>query len=233
MDIAIRGELWDNDSADVLRWWGWKDITCPTDIAAALEQAAGKDVTVLINSPGGDLTVGSEIRSMLRRYTGRTTALFQGYGASAATLSATGCDEIVSEPGALLCYHNPSCTASGDYREMGRAKRSIQNARDAILDIYTARPGLTATREELAALMDKDVFITPRQALEMGLIDRVEGADELAEPGTLVASAAGHIRLTEAMRQGYRDHLAAQREREALQKRTNDALARIRALAEY
>lgn len=231
MDIAIRGELWDNDSADVLRWWGWKDITCPMDIATALEKAAGGPVTVLINSPGGDMWVGNEIRSMLRRYEGHTTALFQGYGASAATLAAAGCEEIVSEPGALLCYHNPSTTASGDYREMGRAGRSIKNARDATLDVYIARAGCKATREDLAALMDKDIFITPKQALEYGLIDRVEGIDEAAEPETLVASAGtGRIRLTEAMRQSYRDHLAAQREREAIQQRTNDAMDRVRAL---
>ena len=73
MDINLRGELWDNDSADVLRFWGWRDITAPMDIASALEQAGGEDVTVLINSPGGDMTVGMEIRSLLRRYQGKTT----------------------------------------------------------------------------------------------------------------------------------------------------------------
>ena len=31
-DIALRGELWDNDSADVLRWWGFRDIVAPMDI---------------------------------------------------------------------------------------------------------------------------------------------------------------------------------------------------------
>ena len=107
MDIPLRGELWDNDSTDILRWWGWRDITAPMDVAQALEQADGEEVTLLINSPGGSMAVGNEIRSMLRRYPGRTRALFQGYGASAATLAAAGCREIQSEPGALLCYHNP------------------------------------------------------------------------------------------------------------------------------
>ena len=125
-DIALRGELWDNDSADVLRWWGWRDITAPMDVAAALEAAGGEDVTLLINSPGGDMAVGLEIRSMLRRYKGNTTALFQGHGASAATLAATGCRRIQSEPGALLCYHNPSNTVEGDYRDMGRAAEALR-----------------------------------------------------------------------------------------------------------
>ena len=41
VDIQLRGELWDNDSADVLRWWGFRDITAPMDIQAALDAAAG------------------------------------------------------------------------------------------------------------------------------------------------------------------------------------------------
>mgnify|MGYP002798984747 CR=1 FL=1 len=166
-DISLRGELWDNDSADVLRWWGWRDITAPMDIAAALEAAGGEDVTLLINSPGGDMSVGLEIRSMLRRYKGNTTALFQGYGASAATLAATGCRTIQSEPGALLCYHNPSGGAEGDFRDMRRAAEALRNARDCILEVYTARGG-TKTREELMTLMDKDIWITPTQAMEYG-----------------------------------------------------------------
>ena len=175
-DIALRGELWDNDSADVLRFWGWRDITAPMDIQAALEAAGGEDVTLLVNSPGGDMTVGLEIRSMLRRYQGRTTALFQGYGASAATLAATGCQTIQSEPGALLCYHNPSGGAEGDYRAMRRSAESLRNARDCLLEVYTARSGAREgirSREELISLMDRDIFITPTQAREYGLIDEI------------------------------------------------------------
>ena len=173
MDISLRGELWDNDSADVLRFWGWRDITAPMDIAGALERAGGEDVTLLVNSPGGDMAVGLEIRSMLRRYAGKTTALFQGFGASAATLAATGCQVIQSEPGALLCYHNPAGGAEGDYRAMRRSAEALRNARDCILEVYTARGG-GKTRAELVSLMDKDIWITPTQAREYGHAKRRE-----------------------------------------------------------
>ena len=49
VDIALRGQLWDNDSADVLRWWGFRDITAPMDIEQALEDADGDEVTLLIH----------------------------------------------------------------------------------------------------------------------------------------------------------------------------------------
>lgn len=234
MDINLRGELWDNDSADILRWWGWRDITAPMDIANALEKANGEDVTLLINSPGGNMTVGTEIRSMLRRYPGKTTALFQGYGASAATLAASGCSEITCEPGALLCYHNPSAAANGDYRDLARASEGMQNARDCILEVYTARHG-TKSREELIELMDKDIWISPTQALEYGLIDKIiplDGGSE-ADPAPFVASAGSRMRITAAMREKYQAHVAAQREEAANKNKASRALARLRALAKY
>ena len=232
-DIALRGELWDNDSADVLRWWGWRDITAPMDIANALEAAGGEDVTLLINSPGGDMTVGTEIRSMLRRYPGKTTALFQGYGASAATLAATGCQVIQSEPGALLCYHNPSGTTEGDFHDMRRSAEALRNARDCELEIYIAR-STTKTREELIALLDKDIWISPTQALEYGLIDEIVGLSGAEEdPAAFVAAASGRIRLTAAMRQQYQDHLLEDRRKAENREKAKRALAKVKALEKY
>ena len=233
MDISLRGELWDNDSADVLRFWGWRDITAPMDIQAALEAAGGEDVTLLVNSPGGDMAVGLEIRSMLRRYQGRTTALFQGFGASAATLAATGCQVIQSEPGALLCYHNPAGGAEGDYRAMRRSAESLRNARDCILEVYTARGG-GKTREELVSLMDKDIWITPTLAREYGLIDGIVGAGaEVEDPAAFVAASGGRIRLTQAMREGYQAHMMEQRASEARKEQAERTLARLKVLANY
>ncbi|MDY5337945.1 MAG: Clp protease ClpP [Intestinimonas sp.] len=230
MDIPLRGELWDNDSTDILRWWGWRDITAPMDVAQALEQADGEEVTLLINSPGGSMAVGNEIRSMLRRYPGRTRALFQGYGASAATLAAAGCREIQSEPGALLCYHNPIGEQDGDYRDMELAAEGLKNARDCVLEVYTARKGCKP-REDLMELMDKDIWISPTQALEYGLIDGIvplEG-EEPPGPGTMLAAAGRQIRLTTAMRQQYREHVAALRAAEQDKAVCAQALARVLA----
>jgi len=233
MDINLRGELWDNDSADILRYWGWRDITAPMDIVAALEQANGEDVTILINSPGGDMTVGAEIRSMFRRYKGKTTALFQGFGASAATLAASGCNEITSEPGALLCYHNPVSGAQGDYKDMALASEALRNARDCILEMYTARQS-SKSREELIALMDKNIWISPTQALEYGLLDgiiQLDGAVE-SDPAAFVASGS-RMRITTAMREKYQAHVAAQREAQANEDKARRARARLKALAKF
>ena len=179
------------------------------------------------------MTVGTEIRSMLRRYKGHTTALYQGYGASAATIAVSGCQVIQSEPGALLCYHNPSGTTQGDYRAMRQSAEGLRNARDCILEVYTARSAVK-TREELIALMDKDIWISPTQAMEYGLIDEIVGlGEEIADPAAFVAAAGSRLRLTQAMVDGYQDHLAQERAQAAREEQAKRVLARARALAEF
>ena len=192
VDISIRGELWDDDSADVLRWWGFRDITAPMDIRAALEAAGGDEVTVLVNSPGGDM-------------------------------------------GALLCYHNPSGTTDGDYHEMRRSAEALRNARDCILEMYTARSG-SRSREELISLMDKNIWITPTQAMEYGLIDEIVALEGVTEPEgdpAAFVAAAGRIRLTAAMRERYRRHVAEDREAAARDCEAKRILARLGTLAKY
>lgn len=100
---------------------------------------------------------------------------------------------------------------------MRRSAESLRNARDCILEVYTARSGAREgirSREELISLMDRDIFITPTQAREYGLIDEIVGAGaEVADPAAFVAAAGSRIRLTQAMREGYQSHVAGQRPR--------------------
>jgi len=77
------------------------------DIQAALEAASGDEVTVLINSPGGDMSVGGEIRSMLRRYSGRTAALYQGYGAYAT-------DEMLTDAAFMTGFFGTAFALAAD-----------------------------------------------------------------------------------------------------------------------
>lgn len=231
-DIALRGTLVDNDTADILRYFGWRDIVAPMDIQRALDEAGGEDVTLLVNSGGGSLPVGNEIYSILRRYQGKTEALVQGMAASAATVAMCGCSVIRSEPGALLCYHNPSLAADGDWQVHKKTAEELRNCAEAILNIYELRSH--KTREQLAELLNKDQLISPQQAMEFGLIDEIVGMPgaEAPEGLELVAAHLGaYPRVTAAMREQYQAHRAG--ELAARKEEATRARARLRALAAY
>lgn len=230
MDISLRGYLCGNDDADILRFWGWRDITAPMDIEKGLREANGGDVTLLVNSPGGSMAVGTEIFSVIKRYPGNVDALVQSMAASSATLAISSCRAIRSEPGALFCYHNPSYDADGDWLVHQKAAEELRSAAEAILNIYVLRSG--KSREELAELMDADRLISPQQALEYGLIDEVVGLAEEAEPGPiqLVAGSGLVPRVSARMRRTYLEHMAAEA---AGRDSAMRATAYARALAEF
>ena len=209
----------DNDNADIMRWYGWLDIVCPMDVSDALREAGGEEVTLLINSPGGDMTVGTEIYRLLRRYEGRSVALVQGFAASAATLLLQGATVRQAEPGALICIHNPSLEAEGDWRELKGAADSAKNAREAILDIYAQRSG--QERGTLGNLMDKDIWISAGQARDYGLVDEVLPWEGEEEPGplTMVAGVGMLPRITGKMRAEYADFIARKRRETAVRLR--------------
>ena len=116
---------------------------------------------------------------------------------------------------------------------MKRSAEALENARDCILEMYQARDCGKA-RDELIALMDKNIWISPTQAREYGLIDEIVGLDGSAEdPAAFVAAAGSRIRLTAAMRQKYLDHMAEEKTADAKKEQAKRALARIRALASY
>lgn len=208
---------------------GWRDITAPMDVAAVLDAAAGETVTLLINSPGGSMPVGVEIASLLRRYPGKTEALFQGMGASAATMASTGCQRILAEPGAVLCYHCPALDVGGDWQAHQKATEELRNLREAAINVYMTRT--QKSREEIGALLDADKMISAQQAMEYGLVDEVVGLADLAPmPLNLVAATGWYPRITGQMRSDYQAYRSGQ----ALAvKQARCARAQLEALAEY
>ena len=85
---------------------GWynDDIT-PEEFKADLMESSG-DITVLINSPGGDCVAASRIYAMLRDYPGKVTVKIDAIAASAASVIAMAGDTVLMSPTGILMIHN-------------------------------------------------------------------------------------------------------------------------------
>lgn len=206
MNFRFGGTLMDDEWAEIMRWWGYTDNVCPSDIRNLLEKAGGEEVILDVNCDGGDLMVGTEITPLLRDYSGRVVAHIQSRSASAATVAMMGADEITAEDTALICVHNPTSYARGEQRVLQGAADSLEACKEVILNAYMGRAKVS--REEISALMDRDIFITAEKAVEYGLVDSIKKR----ETERIVAGTGGVHFPTEKMISDWKAMKARERE---------------------
>ena len=159
LDGVIAEETWFDD-----------DIT-PALFAEELNQGTG-DITVWINSPGGDVVAAAQIYNMLREYPGSVTVRIDGPAASAASVIAMAGETVVMSPVSMLMIHNPATMAVGDTDELGKAITMLNSVRESIINAYRAKTGLS--RAKLAKLMDAETWMDARAALELGFADEID-----------------------------------------------------------
>lgn len=165
--ISIKGPIVTNIAGRIYRMFGW-EAACPQDLAKELEEAAGEDVIVEINSNGGVATAGFEMYKTLMDYKGKVTAHVIT-AMSAASIVMCAADEVLASDAAIVMIHNTQCYAEGDYRDMQQEADSLIEFNQGIINVYVRKTG--RSREELQALMDKDTYMSPAAAMEYGFVD--------------------------------------------------------------
>lgn len=173
-------------------WYG--DGVTASRIAAALRSIGGADVTVNINSPGGDMFEGLAIYNLLREYEGKITVKVLGLAASAASIIAMAGDEVQIGRGAFLMIHNCWVYAMGNRHDLQQIAADMVPFDKAMNDIYSARTGLDAAT--IDAMMDAETYIGGSDAVEKGFADRLLSADEIADGDDSPAAA---LRKLDAM----------------------------------
>ena len=163
------------DGERVLRFDGviaaeswWDDDITPAAFRAELFAGEG-DVTVWINSPGGDCIAASQIYTMLMDYKGDVTVKIDGIAASAASVIAMAGTKVLMSPTALLMVHNPMTLAIGDSEEMQRAVAMLDAVKETIINAYAIKSGQGRTK--LSNLMDAETWLPAQTAIEMGFAD--------------------------------------------------------------
>lgn len=157
----------------------WGEGVTANRIAGALRSMNGEDVTVSINSPGGDMFEGLAIYNQLREYSGKVTVKVLGIAASAASIIAMAGDEVQIGRGAFLMIHNCWVVVVGNRLDLARAAQDMEPFDRAMQDIYSARSGLDA--ETVSGMMDNETYIGGNDAVEKGLADRLLSADEISD----------------------------------------------------
>lgn len=144
-------------------------------IGAALRTMRGGDVTVDINSPGGDFFEGVAIYNMLAEHPGNVTVRVLGMAASAASVIAMAGDRIEMGRGAFFMVHNAWAVALGNKNDMLEAAAMLEPFDEAMVQLYSERTGLDASA--VREMMDAETWLDADAAMESGFADAMIGDD--------------------------------------------------------
>ena len=168
--LFLNGEISDET------WYG--DEVTPKLFKDELNSGEG-DITVWINSPGGDVFAAAQIYNMLRDYKGSVTVKIDGLAASAASVIAVAGDTVLMSPVAMMMIHNPATLAIGNAKEMEKAIGMLNEVKESILNAYEDKTGLK--RSKLSKMMDDETWFNAKKAVELGFADRILFASEKEE----------------------------------------------------
>ena len=145
--------------------------------------AGNGDITVWINSPGGDCVAAAQIYNMLTNYSGKVTVKIDGIAASAASVIAMAGDTVLVSPVSMMMIHNPATIAWGDSAEMQKAVAMLDEVKESIINAYEIKTGLD--RKKLSKLMDAETWMDANSAVEYGFADGImqrNTAEDMAVP---------------------------------------------------
>ncbi|MCM1530446.1 MAG: Clp protease ClpP [Alistipes sp.] len=149
-------------------WWG--DEITPAMFRDELAKVSG-NLTVWINSPGGDCISASQIYTMLRSHKSKVTVKIDGIAASAASVVAMAGDETLISPTGYLMIHNPMTLASGNKSDMEKAIALLDEIKEGIINAYVRKTGLS--RNKISKLMDDETWLNAEKALQLGFADGI------------------------------------------------------------
>lgn len=162
-------------------------------LAGILRGMGSRDVTLNINSPGGDVFEGLAIYNTLRDHPGKVTARIIGLAASAASFIAMAADEIQIGKAAAMMLHNTQYTVAGDRHGLRDVADWMEQFDGLLASMYAERTG--KSESEIAAILDKATwYVGGEKAVAEGFADSLLPADDLtrSEP-----TATNAIRETE------------------------------------
>ena len=170
--LVLNGEISDET------WFG--DEVTPKLFRADLDKCQG-DISVWINSPGGDVFAAAQIYNMLMDYPHNVTVKIDGLAASAASVIAMAGTEVQMSPVAMMMIHNPMTVAIGDSAEMQKASAMLDEVKESIMNAYELKTGLSRTK--ISHLMDAESWFNAKKAVELGFADKILFSDNSEEAG--------------------------------------------------
>lgn len=178
IELRIEGDIVCNDEAWIYEWFDMEHSS-PNAFKTELSQYNGKDITVWIDSYGGDVLAAASIYNALKEHNGNITVKIDSKAMSAASVIAMAGDQILMSPVAIMMIHNPLTSVTGDMRTMRKTADILDTVKETILNAYSLKTGKSI--EEISSMMDDESYMSANVAVKNGFADGILYADEQLE----------------------------------------------------
>jgi len=170
IELRIEGDIVDDDHAWLYEWWG--DMhTAPNKFRQQLAEHEGKELHVIVDTYGGSVFAGTAIAADLKNRSGKTIGIVYSKAMSSGVNILMGCDEIWIAPGGVMMIHDPAISSGGDIAVLEKSLEVLNTLKDAILNMYEDKTGLT--RQELSDMMSAETWMSATDAVDKGFADKV------------------------------------------------------------
>lgn len=150
--------------------WSESDVSA-NDIVQRLQGVAAKNISVYINSYGGEVAQGIAIYNTLKRHKAKVTTYVDGFACSIASVIAMAGDVRKMYSNSLLMIHNAWTTASGNVNDLLKTAEDLKTINEATKKAYLEVVNISEA--ELTALLDAETWLTAEKAVEMGFATEV------------------------------------------------------------
>ena len=202
-------------------WFG--DEVTPNQFREELNSCDG-DISVWINSPGGDVFAATEIYEMLRSYQGKVTVQIY-LAASAASIVAMAGDVVEISPLGQIFLHDPETEAAGNVGEFNATIQMLSEIKEGIITAYETKTHLP--REQISELMSAASWLNAKKAVELGFADKIIGEEnnpQDIEPARIFSQRA----VTNSLATAFKNKRAAEQKNSAAKKIVQAASRRRR-----
>ena len=165
-ELLLYGEISDYS------WYG--DEITPAEFNNDLKTlGAVEEITVRINSGGGDVFAAVAIYTRLKEHKAKITVKIDGWCASAATIIAMAGDTIEISVGGIFMIHDPAAGVLGYYKadELKKIADELETIKQSIVNCYMTVSD--KSEDEIKSLMTDETWYTGQEAVEAGFCTAV------------------------------------------------------------
>lgn len=188
-DLYIFDEIGERED-----WFGTTHGFGPKGLMEQLDQIEQSEISVHINSKGGDAYDGIAVMNLLKNSGKKVTTIIEGIAASAASLIAMAGQKVIMRPSSQLMIHNCWAFTMGNAVELRKTADDMEKLDQGMRNVFIERSGGKLSAAKADELFAAESYLNADESMAYGLCDEITGKEQSDDPVPAEASIRPEIK---------------------------------------